>query len=147
MKIILLQDVKKVGKKDQVLEVSDGYANNFLIKNKMAIQYTHGSIERLEKEIDTRGKKEEQLIKDMEKLKQKLEKDTILFQVAVGKEDKMFGKISSKQIKEELDKMGYSIEKNIIDIKVPIDYLGFHNVNINLHKKVVAKVKISVEKK
>ena len=91
MKVILLKDVKKQGKKDDVINVSDGYAKNFLIKNGLAIKYTDGSSERLKKEIDTRNKNEEEKIKECEEIKKKIENITFTFKVKTGKEGKMFG--------------------------------------------------------
>jgi len=147
LKVILLIDVKKVGKKDQILDVSDGYANNFLIKNKFAIHYTKGSQERLQTEIETRTLEEKNLIKEMEKVKSILEKTTLSFKVQTGKNDQIFGQISNKQIKDELTARGYDIKKNNIIINNPIDSLGFHNIKLQLHKKVEANLKISVEKR
>lgn len=147
MKIILLMDVKKLGKKDDILEVSDGYANNFLIKNKLAVQFTKGSINHLEKEKSNRELLEEKEIESMKKLKIKIEKKAIVFKVNVGKEERVFGQISSKQIKEKLAEEGYDIKKTVINIPIPIDTLGVHNVTLNLHKKVTAKIQINVEKK
>lgn len=145
MKVILLKDVKKQGKKDDVITVSDGYAQNYLIKNGLAIKYTTGSKCRLEQELDTRNKNEEALIAKCEEEKQKLEKISLKFNVKTGKEGKLFGTISSKQIADELNKKGFSIDKKTIEINNPIDSLGIHNVNINLHKKVVAKLKVEVK--
>ena len=107
MKVILLKDVKKQGKKDDVINVSDGYAQNFLIKNGLAIKYTDGSSERLKKEIDTRNKNEEEKIKECEEIKKKIENITFTFKVKTGKEGKMFGCISTKQIAEEINKNKY----------------------------------------
>ncbi len=147
MKIILIKDVKKLGKKDDIIDVSDGYATNFLIKNGLAIQYTKTSVSRLEQEIDERELQEELLIQEMKKIKEKIEKENITFEVTVGKTEKVFGKISSKQIKDKLMEIGYDIQKTSIEINNPIDTLGFHNVTLNLHKKVIAKIKINLVKK
>ena len=83
----------------------------------------------------------------METLKSKLEKETFEFQTKVGEQDRMFGTISTKQIKEALYKKGYNIDKQAIQLDHPIMSLGFHNVQIELHKKVIATIKIKVTKK
>lgn len=145
MKVILLKDVKKQGKKDDILEVSDGYAENFLIKNGLAIKYTDGSKKRLQNEIEERKLEEELLVKECLNIKDKLEKTTIIFNVKVGKNGKIFGTISSKQIAEELSKKGFNIDKKAIEINNSIDSLGIHVVNIKLHKKVNAKLNVSVK--
>lgn len=144
MKVILLQDVKKQGKKDEIIEVSDGYANNFLIKNKLAVPYTKTSSKILNSEIDARNKEEEKRIEECKKIKAKLEKDRISFVTKSGKDGKLFGRISSKQISEELAKKGYKIDKKIIEIPDVIDTLGVYNIKIKLHKKVVAEIKVHI---
>ena len=146
MKVILLKDVKTKGKKDDIIDVSDGYANNYLIKNGLAVQYTKKSKEVLDKEIETRNLKEEELIKEYNKIKDKLENKDIIFKVKAGKEDKVFGTVSSKQIAEELAASGFNIDKKCIHIKTPIDSLGTHNVEIELHKKVKFIVKVVLKK-
>ena len=146
MKVILLKDVKKQGKKDDIINVSDGYANNFLIKNGLAVPYTKTSAEILEKEISKRDKKEKQLIDEMNLLKKKLEKEKLKFKVKTGVEDKLFGSISTKQIKTKLTELGYDLNKKEIIIEEQINNLGTWIVKINLHKKVTAKLNIEVIK-
>ena len=145
MKVILLKDVKKQGKKDDILEVSDGYAKNYLIKNGLAVQYTSGSKNVLEKEIEKRNKDEENLINECKKLKEQIEKDKISFVTKSGKDGRIFGTISTKQIAEELSKKGYKIDKKVIKCDHVIDTLGTHIVDLNVHKKVTIKLKVSVE--
>ena len=137
MKVILLKDVKKQGKKDDIIEVSDGYANNYLIKNKLAVRYTSGSKNKLNSEIKERELKEDKIVNDLLKLKNELEKKKISFTVKSGKDGKIFGTISSKQISDELKKMGYDIDKKCIEMDHTIDTLGTHKVSLKVHKKVI----------
>lgn len=144
MKVILLEDVRKQGKKDQIIDVSDGYAKNFLIKNKLAVPYTKTSENILNRELGEKALNESLLIQEMSKLKEKLEKEKIVFSSPSGKDGRLFGTISTKQIKEKISSLGYDIKKSTINIKNPINSLGVHNVEIVLHKKVIANVKIHV---
>lgn len=145
MKVILLKDVKKQGKKDDIITVSDGYALNYLIKNGLGVKYTSGSKERLDNELSIKNEKEKQTINKCEEIKQELEKTQLIFKVKTGKEGKVFGSISSKQIAEELAKQNIIIDKKVIEISNPIDSLGTHIISLNLHKKVTAKLNIIVK--
>ena len=143
MQVIFLKDLKGQGKKGEIKEVSDGYAMNFLIKKGYALKKTEGSLNKLneqnkkEKELDLKNRK------DAEKLKEKLEKLTLNFKVKESK-GKMFGSVSTKQIKEELKKLGYEIEKNNIENTI-INTLGMHNVKIILYKDVTCILKVHTE--
>ncbi len=146
MKVILLKDVKGQGKKDSIIEVADGYANNYLLKNNMAVPYTKKSKERLDQEIDTREKKEQQLVDEYNKLKGELENKILEFKVKVGANDKVFGAVSSKQISDKLKEMGYKIDKKCIKINDSISALGVTNIEVELHKKVKFNIKVSLVK-
>ena len=146
MKVILLKDVKKQGKKDDIIDVSDGYATNYLIKNKLAVAYSKRSAEVLDKEIEKRNDEEQKLIDSYNEIKNKIENKEFRFKVKTGKEDKVFGTISSKAVADELNKKGYKIDKKCIMIDNAIDTLGTHVVKIRLHKKVEFNIKIILEK-
>ena len=143
MKVILLKDVKNQGKKDSVIDVSDGYANNYLIKNNLAVPYTKRSSEILSEELDVKQKNEDALVASLNEVKNKLNDKTITFKVKTGAQDKVFGTISSKQIADKLKEKGFNIDKKCIKIDTAISSLGITQVSIELHKKV--KFKINVE--
>ena len=145
MKIILIKDVKKQGKSGDILEVKDGYGL-FLINKGDAVLATSNSVNRLDRENKEKEIMENNLIKECEIIKKKLETLKISFKVKTGEQDKVFGSVSAKQIVEELKNKGFSIEKKQIKINNTISTLGFHNVDIELHKKVVAKLKIELKK-
>lgn len=147
MKVIFLKDLKKQGKKNDIKEVSDGYAINYLIKNGYAIKYTKSSGERLDTEIENNKINEENNIKRANEIKEKLEKEKLSFNVSSGKDGKVFGSISSKQICEKLNSMGYNIEKKQIVINENLTSVGNFYVDIILHKKVVAKLRVELVKK
>lgn len=140
MKIILIDNVKGTGKKDEVKEVKDGYGS-FLIKNRKAVLYSDRSKDILKTQIKEREDKEALLVKEMNEIKNKLEKDTLTFNVKTGDAGKVFGSISSKSISEELKKKGYSIDKKIINAE-NLNTLETHIVKINLHKQVTAELNV-----
>lgn len=145
MKVIFIKDVKGQGKKGEVKEVKDGYAKNFLIKNGYAVMSTPTSIGRLNMENKQKQAQEQERIKECEKMKEQLSKITITFSVKTGAQDQVFGSISTKSIVTELKRLGYDIDKKMVQLKDTITTLGFHNVDIELHKKVIATVRIKVE--
>jgi len=143
MQVIFLKDVKGQGKKGEIKNVSDGYAKNFLIKNGYAIKKTEGSLNKLN--IEKKEEKELDLKKRQEALalKKKLENITINFKVKSSK-DKMFGSISTKQIKEELNKLGYLVDKKQI-ANTMINSLGLHVVKVTLYKDIIVDLKVHTE--
>ena len=146
MKVILLKDVKSQGEKDAIIDVADGYANNYLIKNGLAVPYSKKSKEILDSEIQKRNDAEDALVAEYNKIKEQLENKELTFKVKVGKNDQVFGTVSSKQISEKLKEMGYKIDKKAIKIDFPIASLGTTNVTIELHKQVKCIIKIVLTK-
>lgn len=145
MKIILLEDVRKQGKKGDILEVKDGYGA-FLIKNKQAVVASQGSLNRLNRENEAKATALANDIKEAEALKEKLEKVELSFKVKTGEGDRVFGSVSPKQIAEGLKEKGYAIDKKQVKPTTSLSSLGYHNVDIELHKKVVATIKVSLTK-
>ena len=146
MEVIFIKDLKNQGKKGQIKNVKDGYAENFLIKNGYAVKKTKENLSKLNHEMAKKEKEDQENKKKAEELKAKLSKETLEFTVKTGEGDKVFGSISVKQIKDELQKKGYTVEKSMIDIKNPIASLGFHNVDINLYPEITATIKVHVIK-
>ncbi len=140
MQVIFLKDVKGQGKKGEIKEVSDGYAINFLIKKGLALKKTEGSLKKLNESIKESNLKDEQNRSVALKLKKELENVTINILVK-EKNGRMFGSVSTKTIKEELDKLGYKFDKKQIETE-SINTLGMHLVTINLYKDIKGTVKI-----
>ena len=148
MKIILLEDVKNVGKKGEIVEVADGYGRNFLVRNKLAVEATAQSKLILEKQKQQKIEQEKEDIKNAEALKLKLAEITLVFPVKTGDNGKVFGSVSSKQIAEELiKKHKITIDKRKILDEGPFNTLGFYNIKIELHKQVIATIKIQLKER
>jgi len=145
MRVILLEDVKKQGKKGQIINVKDGYGN-YLITNNLAVLETKGSKAVLDKQNKDAKEASEKLIQECQNIKEKLAKITLEFKVKTGKNDQVFGSISTKQIVSELKNKGIDVDKRKIKIDIPVNTLGITEVDIELHKDVIAKVKVHLIK-
>ena len=147
MKVILLADVKNVGKKGEVVEVSDGYARNFLFRNKFALPASSKSMEVLEDQKQ-HAKDEETKNKDNAlKLKEQLEKITLVFEVKTGEKGKVFGSISTKQVAEELNKKHkIVIDKRKMKTEM-LSELGVSKVMIDLHREVEGFITVHLKAK
>jgi len=142
MKVIFIKDLKNQGKINDIKEVSDGYATNYLIKNGYAVKYTKTSLDRLNTDLENDKLLDEQNKKDANELKNKLEKIQIIFSVKTGKDSKVFGTISTKQISEKLKELNYDIDKKKIKILSSINTLGTHVVEVDLYKNIKANLNI-----
>ena len=146
MKVIFIKDLKKQGKVNEIKEVSDGYATNFLIKNGYAVKYTKTSSSILDKDMEEKRLLDKKNREEALSLSEKLSKIDLEFKMATNN-GKMFGSVSSKQIVEELNKKGIKIEKKQVNIDGAISSLGVHVVDINLYKDVVGKLNVRVIEK
>lgn len=148
MQVILLKDVKNVGKKDQIVNVSDGYANNYLIKNKLAVMASKKANEVLATQQENRRIDEANKKKKAEELVETLKGITLEFELSVGKDSKTFGSISLKQVEEELLKL-HKIEidkRKFLDNK-KLDSLGYYTLKIELYKDVIGEVKVHISER
>ena len=146
MKVIFTKDLKKVAKKGEIKEVKDGYAENFLIKNNYAVPLTDKNISNIKKANKEKELEEAKEREKANKLKKELENITLVFKVKTGENDRVFGSISPKQIKEELSKKGYSIDKKQLSLSISIQSLGMHKVILNLYKDINAEIKVQLVK-
>lgn len=146
MQVILLKDVKGQGKKDEVINVSDGYGTNFLLKKGLAVLATKKSKEVLDKEILDRHLEEEELVKNLENLQKEIQKKNYTFQVKTGNDDRVFGMVSTKQISDKLKEYGFDVPKKCIILDHNLDTLGTHKVIIALHKRVTFDINVILKK-
>jgi ribosomal protein L9 len=145
MKVILTQDVKGVGKKDQILEVNDGYARNFLIPKKLGVQASTANLALLKSKQDSRDFKKQEEKKEAEKIKEKLEKIRLDIKVKSGENGRIFGGVTSKEISDVLkDKYSINIDKKKIELKETIKIVGITTVDIKLFEGIIGKVKVNV---
>lgn len=146
MQVIFIKDLKKQAKKGEIKNVKDGYAENFLFKNKYAVPATDTNLKMLEKEKQNEMKKEEENKLNALEIKKKLEGTIIEVIVNTGNNDRVFGSVSPKQIKDLLEKKGFKVEKRQIIIDGQIASLGFHSVKVELYNEIFAKIKVHVIK-
>lgn len=148
MEVILLADVKNVGKKNQTVKVSDGYAVNFLFKKKLAVKKSEKSVEILEEQKENARLADLKMKEDALKLVETLKDITLEFTAKVGKDSKLFGSISLKQVEEELkNKHNINIDKRKFLDKGPLDSLGIYKLRIELYKGVIGEVKVHISGK
>ena len=146
MKVILLSDVKKVGKKGEIVEVSDGYGRNFLLNKKLAVLATKKSMEILDEQNLQHDLEEKQKEADAQALKQKLTKITLEFHVKTGEGGRVFGSVSTKQIVEQLQRVhAIKIEKRKFIDTDAITSLGYTDVKVDLYKNnVIGVIRVHV---
>lgn len=143
MKVILKENVKSIGKKDEIVNVSDGYARNYLFTKNLAVEATTGNMEQLKIKKNSEKFKKDTEKEEAEKIAEKLKNIKLQFKVKAGENGKIFGGISSKEIAEKLDKeFQIKVDKKKIELKETIKTLGVTIVNIKLYEGVIGKVKV-----
>ncbi len=145
MKVILKSDIKGVGKKDQVINASDGYARNFLFPKNLAVEANAENMSKLKAKQDSNAFKKSQEKEKAEELAERISKILLKIKVKSGANGKIFGGVSSKEIAENLEtQYNIKVDKKKIDLKEAIKTLGTFNIDIKLYEGVIAKVKIDI---
>ena len=145
MKVILLEDVKKLGKKDEIIEVSSGYARNFLIPNKIAIVADNVNLNKLEGKKSKESHIKELSLEHAKKIKKIIEKETLVIKAKKGKDDRLFGTITNSEISKELKKKyDIDIERKKIIVENPIKIVGEYIITIKLEQGVIADLKVDI---
>jgi len=144
MKIILLDDVSKVGRRGEVREVSDGYARNFLIPKKLALSATAGNLKNLEHIKTQQEAKADRVKADAESLRSRV--DALVYEERrqASEEGKLFGSVTSQDIADFLGTRGVPMDRKRITLDEPIKALGEHSVSMRLHPDVVAQLRVNV---
>lgn len=145
MKVIFIEDVKGKGTKGEVKEVSIGYAQNFLLKNKLAIEATPGNLSKLKNQKNKIAKNEAEILQEAQEMKEKIEKVTVEMTAKSGDDGRLFGSITSKQIAEEVNKIeGIKIDRRKMELPEAVRTLGNLSIPIKIHPDVTATLKVNV---
>ncbi len=145
MKVILLEDIKGVGKKDQIINASDGYARNFLLPKKKAVEANNENLAKLKSKNESKAYKKEMDIQEAKKIAEKIDKITLIIKVKAGENGKIFGGVTSKEIAESLKKeYDIDVDKKKILLSDNIKNIGRFSVEIKLYEGISAKLIVSV---
>ncbi|MBN1638702.1 MAG: 50S ribosomal protein L9 [Ignavibacteriales bacterium] len=141
MKVILRKNFDKLGEIGDIVDVKDGYAQNYLIPRQIAYLATASGIKALQEEKKQSSKRELKDLAQAQKIAAELEKVSITIPVKVGEEDKIFGSVTTQMIADSLKEKGFDVDKKKIEITEPIKALGIYNISVKLHSKVHTEVK------
>lgn len=148
MKVILLEDVKTLGKKGEIVNINDGYARNYVLPKKLGLEATNKNLNDLKLQKQNEAKVAQEKLEAAQALAAELAEKTVVVKIQAGVEGKVFGSISSKEIAMEAKKqLNLELDKKKIIIPDAIKSLGVYNVNIKLHKDVTATLAVKVEAK
>lgn len=145
MKVILLDNIKGVGKKDEIINANDGYARNFLLPRKLAVEANAKNLADLNSRTTSNAFRKSEEKKKAEEIKKEIEKVFLKIEVKAGENGKIFGGVTSKEISEELQKQyKINVDKKKIELKETIKTIGVFDINIKLFEGVNAKLKLTV---
>ena len=145
MKVILLKDDKKIGKKGDIVNAKDGYARNFLIPKGIVLEATPENLKNLEREKQRIAGLDAKLLQEAKELAALIEEKTIEIRIKAGENGKLFGSVTTKEISQEYkNQHQIDIDKKKIELKEPLKTVGTHEVSVKLHTEVTAKAKVTV---
>ena len=145
MKVILLEDVKSLGKKGEIVNVNDGYARNFILPKKLGLEATNKNLNDLKLQKQNEEKVAQEILDAAKELAKKIEEGKVEVKIKTGEGGRTFGSVSSKEIAVAVkEQMGYDIDKKKIQMKESIKNLGTYIVPVKLHAKVTAELKVHV---
>lgn len=146
MEVILLQDVKTLGKKGECVTINDGYARNFVLPKKLGIEATAKNLNELKLQKANEEKRKKEILEEAQAFAKELSDKSVLLKIKVGEDGRTFGSISTKEIAKEIkEQLGYDIDKKKMQLTIPIRNMGTFTVSIKLHPKVTAELKVKVE--
>lgn len=147
MKVVLTEDVKKLGSKGDVVDAADGYARNYLMPRGLAVEATQQNIKELKEKEAKKNRLESEKREDANQLKSKLESEKFVVKVKAGDNGRLFGSVNTKDIAEAASEKGYDIDKRKIDLDDSIKSLGMHTVEVKIYDDITASLKINVKEK
>ena len=148
MKVILLEDVKSLGKKGEVVNVNDGYARNLLFKKNLGIEATKQNLNDLKLQKQNNDKLEAERLEEAKKLANELEEKEVVLAIKTGSDGRVFGSVSTKEIAEAAkEQLGYELDKKKMHLKDAIKSIGTFHVPVKLHPKVTVELKVVVKEK
>jgi len=146
MEVILLQDVKSLGKKGEIVKVNDGYARNFILPKKLGVEKTDKALHELKLQKAAEEKRQQEILEEAQALAKSIEAGSIMLKMKAGEGGRTFGSVSTKEIAVAMkDQLNLEIDKKKMQLADPIKNFGTYHVPIRLHPKVTAEITVKVE--
>jgi len=146
MEVILLQDVKSLGKKGEIVKVNDGYARNFILPKKLGVEKTDKALHELKLQKAAEEKRQQEILEEAQALAKNIEAGSIMLKMKAGEGGRTFGSVSTKEIAVAMkDQLNLEIDKKKMQLADPIKNFGTYHVPIRLHPKVTAEITVKVE--
>ena len=146
MEVILLQDVKSLGKKGEIVKVNDGYARNFILPKKLGVEKTDKALHELKLQKAAEEKRQQEILEEAQALAKNIEAGSIMLKIKAGEGGRTFGSVSTKEIAVAMkEQLNLEIDKKKLQMADPIKNFGTYHVPVRLHPKVTAEITVKVE--